>query len=119
MLRLKLTVCFGFRVGISAGSWQRPTVVVFVCLSSTVHLLRLLGHHHLTNALVSKSLENLVMASTSYCLEACFIFGKAFNFLGRAQQFETGPRVACGCVPRAGREAALWTSDPAVCFRLH
>lgn len=85
-------------------------MVFFVCLSSTVHFLRLLGHRCLTNALVLKSLENLVMASTSYFLEACFIFGKAFNFFGRGQQFETGPRVACGCVPRVGREAALWTS---------
>lgn len=37
----------------------------------------------------------------------------------KEQQFERGPRVACGCVLAVGREAALWACDTAVCYGLH
>lgn len=58
------------------------TGVFFVFLSSSVHFLRLLGHHHLRNALVLKMLGNLFIALTSHFLQAHFIFGEASNYLG-------------------------------------
>lgn len=100
--------------------WElaETTEVFFVFLSSSVHFLRLLGHHHLRNALVLKRLGNFFIALSSHFLQAHFIFGEASNYM-KEQQFERGPRVACGCVLAVGREAALWACDTAVCYGLH